>query len=101
MRWTWRKTPLHKPYVREGHPEQRAVGLVLCHLVAKLPWGAWDAERSAKSMPARGEPGGIEPAIGLAVIRQPVDVPMADEGRIGGIDGRAAADEDDAARKAG
>ena len=39
-------------------------------------------------------------AIGLAVIRQPVDVPMADERRIGGIDGRSAADEDDAARKA-
>ena len=53
-----------------------------------------------KSMAARDEPGGIEPAIGLAVIRQPVDVPMADEGRIGGIDGRPAADEDDAARKA-
>jgi hypothetical protein len=28
-----------------------------------------------KSMSARDEPGGIEPAIGLAVIRQPVDVP--------------------------
>jgi hypothetical protein len=51
-------------------------------------------------MAARDEPGGIEPAIGLAVIRQPVDVPMADERRIGGIDGRSAADEDDAARKA-
>ena len=50
-------------------------------------------------MAARDEPGGIEPAIGLAVIRQPVDVPMADERRIGGIDGRPAADEDDAARK--
>jgi hypothetical protein len=43
-------------------------------------------------MAARDEPGGIEPAIGLAVIRQPVDVPMADERRIGGIDGRPAAD---------
>ena len=53
-----------------------------------------------KSMAAHDEPGGIEPAIGLAVIRQPVDVPMADEGRIGGVDGRPAADEDDAARKA-
>ena len=35
-----------------------------------------DAERStkrnAKSMAARDEPGGFEPAIGLAVIRQPV-----------------------------
>ena len=51
-------------------------------------------------MAARDKPGGIEPAIGLAVIRQPVDVPMADEGRIGGIDGRPPADEDDAARKA-
>jgi hypothetical protein len=51
-------------------------------------------------MAARYQPGGIEPAIGLAVIRQPVDVPMADERRIGGIDGRPAADEDDAARKA-
>src|SRR5262249_8088874 len=49
---------------------------------------------------SRDEPGGIEPAIGLAVIRQPVDVPMTDERRIGGIDGRPAADEDDAARKA-
>ena len=50
-------------------------------------------------MAARDEPGGIKPAIGLAVIRQPVDVPMSDERRIGGIDGRSAADEDDAAGK--
>ena len=53
-----------------------------------------------KSMAARDEPGEIEPAISLAVTREAVDVPMADEGRIGGIDGRPAADEDDAARKA-
>ena len=62
-----------------------------------------DAERSTKrkkSMATRDEPGRIEPAIGLAVIWQPVDVPMADERRIGGIDERPAADEDDAARKA-
>jgi hypothetical protein len=45
-------------------------------------------ETPRKSMAARDKPGGIEPAIGLAVIRQPVDVPMADEGRIGGIDRR-------------
>ena len=51
-------------------------------------------------MAARDQPAGIEPAVGLAVIRQPVDVPMADETRIGGIDGRTAADEDDATRKA-
>ena len=51
-------------------------------------------------MAARDQPSGIEPTVGLTVIRQPVDVPMADEGRIGGIYGRAAADEHDAARKA-
>jgi hypothetical protein len=36
-----------------------------------------------KSMAARDEPGEIEPAISLAVTREAVDVPMADEGRIG------------------
>lgn len=51
-------------------------------------------------MAAREQPGRIEPAVSLAVIRQPVNVPMPDERRIGGIDGRAAADENDAARKA-
>ena len=51
-------------------------------------------------MAAGDQPGGIEPAVGLAVIGQPGDVPMADERRIGSIDGRAAADEDDAVRKA-
>jgi hypothetical protein len=51
-------------------------------------------------MAARDEPGGIEPAIGLAVIGQPVDVSMTDKRRIGGIDGQPAANEDDAARKA-
>src|SRR6185312_4112771 len=50
-------------------------------------------------MAARDQPNGIEPTVGLAVIRQPVDVPMADEGRIGGIDGRAAADENKPVRK--
>jgi hypothetical protein len=51
-------------------------------------------------MAARDQPSGIKPTVRLAVIRQPIDVPMADEGRISGIDGRAAADENDAARKA-
>jgi hypothetical protein len=50
-------------------------------------------------MAARDQPSGIEPTVGLAVIRQPVVVPMADEGRIGGIDGRAAADENVPVRK--
>jgi hypothetical protein len=49
-------------------------------------------------MAARDEPGGIEPAIDLAVIGQPVDVSMTDKRRIGGIDGRPAADEDDRTR---
>jgi hypothetical protein len=42
-------------------------------------------------MAARDQPSGIEPTVGLAVIGQPVDVPVADEGRIGCIAGRAAA----------
>ena len=46
-------------------------------------------------MTARDQPGGIEPAVGLAVIGQPADVPVTDKWRIGGIDGRAATDEDD------
>src|SRR5579863_1216512 len=49
---------------------------------------------------ARHEPGGVEPTVRLAIIGQPVDVPMPDERGIGGIDGRAAADEDHAPRKA-
>ena len=48
----------------------------------------------------RDEPSGIEPAVGVAVIGQSVNVPMPDERRIGGIDGRATADKDDAAGKA-
>ena len=64
----------------------------------------WTPGRSRKRgnnlVAARDQPGRIEPAVGLAVIRQPVDVPMPDERRIGGIDGRASADENDSARKA-
>src|SRR5689334_8173117 len=39
------------------------------------------------------QPGGIEPAVGVAVIGQAGDVPMADEGRIGVPHLGAAADE--------
>jgi hypothetical protein len=49
---------------------------------------------------ARYQPTGIEPAVGLAVLGQPADVPVTDKRRIGGIDGRAATDEDDPAWKA-
>src|SRR5690348_17270191 len=64
----------------------------------------WTPGRSRKLgnnlVAARDQPARIEPSVGLAVVRQPVDVPMPDERRIGGIDGRAAADENDSARKA-
>src|SRR5262245_20285447 len=53
------------------------------------------ARRSGPS--SRGyEPGGIEPAIGFAVIGQPGDIPVADEGCIGLPHRRTAADINDA-----
>jgi hypothetical protein len=57
----------------------------LAGLKQKSPTSPSDLKRRANPMVARDKPSGIEPTVGLAVIRQPVDVPMADEGRIGGI----------------
>src|SRR3990172_4049223 len=60
------------------------------------------SRRSALRRSLRGdEPGGIEPAVGLAVVRQPRDVPVADEGRIGFPNRGPASDIDHAVREPG
>ena len=72
----------------------------MCRLAAHAH--ALDGASSEDSGPAvRDQPDWIEPAVGLTVIGQSADVPVTDKRRIGGIDWRAATDEDDAGWKAG
>src|SRR6478736_5894636 len=85
-----------RPLRNAAAPSSRRMALVQVSVVASA------MTRAAIASPSTGDdPGRIEPPVRRAVIREPRDVPMADEWSVGGPDRRPSTDVDHAVGIAG